>query len=274
MIEQLNSGFATKQAFFLKIRLGPDSSEQKDVDTLDTETDVSGRYYREKTFFRHRLRYMIRDTIQSLLNPDVSSSAASCFETCAVIYRTGLDGVLTTLSNDRAGQISACSDAFGVKCFYTALELVVRNVKLLRSRSTPADMSVRQDRQSTLKLEWPKTSSSADLNHVKMHISEMDDLISVAAPMTLASAYCARSLNNLVGLAGSGTSDDDPIVQFDAPPKNFGALLTLSTADWLKKEHIMSQGNYRDDEIRPVSGSPMRLGIRGKSPQSACEIYA
>jgi hypothetical protein len=263
VVEQMNSESATKQTFFLKIRLGPDSSEQKDVETLETETDVSGRYYREKTFFRKSLRYIVRDTIKSLLNPDVSSSAASCFETCAVIYRTGLDSVLTTLSNDRAGQISACSDTFGVKCSYAALELVMRNIRLLLPRSKPANLADINDKLTTLRVEWPEKDVTSVLKYTKIYISEMDDLISVSVPMGLISAYIARTLDNLVSLAGSGADDDDPIIQFEAPPKDFGALLTISTADWLKKERIMSQGVYRDDDIRPVSLSPMRLGIRG-----------
>jgi hypothetical protein len=265
VVEQMNSAYGTKQAFFLKIRLGPDSSEEKDVETLETETNVSSRYYAEKTFFRGHLRYLVRDTINSLLTPDVSSAAASCFETSVVIYRTGLDNVLTTLTNDRAGQISACSDTFGVKCSYTALELVVRNIRLLTRRSKTFDRAYVNERLTTLKLELPETGLFAGISQCRNFISEMDDLISVTAPMTLISAYCARYLDNLVGLAGSGTDDDDPIVQFDAPPKDFGALLTISTADWRKKERIMSQGIYRDDDIRPVSLSPMRLGFRGMS---------
>lgn len=152
----------------------------------------------------------------------------------------GLDSVLTTLCNDRSGQISACSDTFGVKCAYKALELVVWNIRHFPHHSA-LDLCHFNDELTTLKLGWPATDPSKVLDHAKIFISKMDDLTSVVVSMTLMSTYRTRYLDNLVGLVGSGTDDEDPIVKFNAPLKEFGALLTVSTADWRKKERCLSQ---------------------------------
>jgi hypothetical protein len=67
LVQQMNTGFELKQAFFLKIRLAPDASEHKDVDTLDTETDVSARYYSEKTLFRQSIIWLFEYAGRTLL---------------------------------------------------------------------------------------------------------------------------------------------------------------------------------------------------------------
>jgi hypothetical protein len=256
LVQHLNQGFELKQAFFLKIRLAPDATEHKDIDTLDTETDVTARYYNEKTFFRQRLIWLFKYAARPLLNSDNSNALAGCFEACTLVYKTGLDSIPTVISNDREGEISASSEAVRVNCSYAALDLLIRNARAvpLEPPATRDSQNLVRDIKARIHWEWSNGNSGESINH----------LISVTIPLGLTSTYTSGTMDSLISLAGSGTEEDDPIVQFESPPKGFQALFTISTAEWMLKQASLMLGRYHDPEICPVSGSPMRFGVRGE----------
>ncbi|EXJ91828.1 hypothetical protein A1O3_00378 [Capronia epimyces CBS 606.96] len=135
-IEQLSQGLASRQAMFIKIRVDSSdakASDLKDVDTLDSETDVSTRYYEEKTYFRSHVHSLVKYTMDNLAQDKDNRSSSGCFEICSLIYRCGIDGALSTLTSNRLGEIAASSDPFRLKCTFTALELTMRNLYRLKA---------------------------------------------------------------------------------------------------------------------------------------------
>ena len=265
-VQQMKTGFELKQAFFLKIRLAPDA-EHKDVDTLETETDVSTRYYSEKTLFRQNLIWLFKYAARTLLNSDISSAPAGCFETCTLVYKIGLDGIPTVISNDREGEISVSSDSVRVNCSYGALDLLIRNAKALTSEE-PTPSNTTRDIRSIINWEWSPGEGREGTRSAKIETSSMDQLISLVIPLGLTSPHTSGTIDNLISLAGSGTEEEDLIVQFEPPPKGFQALFTISTAEWELKQRTLARGRYHDPEIRPVSGFPMKFGLRGEKDRT------
>jgi hypothetical protein len=154
-----------------------------------------------------------------------------------------------------------------VNCSYTALELVVKNVKALTSHqvhNTTLPLAPK-DIKAIINWEWSDGESPEKIEKARIETCNMDHLISVAIPLGLTGAYVSGTMDNLICLAGSGTEEDDPIIQFEPPPRGFQALFTLSTAEWALKQRALARGRYHDPEIRPVSRFPMRFGMRGES---------
>ena len=260
-IEQMSQGFAAKQAMFIKIRVDSKASEVKDVDTLDAETDVTVRYYEEKTYFRGHMRDLLKYVMDNLLQNKENRSSSGCFEICSLIYRCGIDGALSTLSSNRLGEIAASSDPFRVKCTFTALELTMRNLSHLKADidAAPHPASAVQDQKTLIRWDWTGDDGAAVAPGGEIATSNMDHVVSFVVPFSLAITYATNALGSLVSLAGSGTEDDDPVRQFSSPSKGIRALVTLSTAKWLERE-----GNFHDDEIQHLPNSPIRFGVRGK----------
>lgn len=253
-IEDLNVKFEEKEGYFLKIRVNQDKEQSmKSFDALDADTDVSSRYFTEKTHFRRSLHDLMQTVVDGLLNSPDSKMPANCFETCVMVYRTGLDGTPTTLSGDRSGQISASPDPFNIKCTYTALELARRNLQTIPS--TPGETST--------KITWEWDDQHGPKAR-KIETTSMENLISLIAPLALSSTYASINLDFLVTLALSLNDQERPVRQFCPPPRAFRALFTVSTADWKRRERNMSGVKYRDQDILPLSKTPMRLGVRGR----------
>ncbi|EXJ91829.1 hypothetical protein A1O3_00379 [Capronia epimyces CBS 606.96] len=90
-----------------------------------------------------------------------------------------------------------------------------------------------------------------------MATSALDHVISFVVPFSLGITYATDSLDSLVSLAGSGTSDEDLVRQFSPPSKGVRALVSLSTAKWRDRE-----SKIHDDEIQHLPDSPIRFGVR------------
>lgn len=264
LVQSLNASFENNKLFFLKIRLSGD--EDKDIDTLESETEVSTRYHQEKTFFRREIMWLVKDAARSLLNSKISSSSAGCFEACTLVYRTGLDGIPTVLSNTRDGEVSASSDSVRVNTSYTALELLHRNTKVISSDvlTTSNSSAAVEDVRTKIWCEWSDGESGEQHHYKRIETSNMDHVISVTVPLALTTIYVASAMDTLISIAGSGTEEDDPIIQFEPPPRGFQASMTISTSEWIVKQQTLTRGRYHDPEIRPVSSCPMKRGVRGE----------
>jgi len=255
----------------LKVKLGPDLREQ-DIDTLDTEADITTLYYEENILFRYHLQSLLKFTISSMYVGYQSGKrkelGPECFEACTLVYKTGLDGVPTVLSNDRYGDIYASSDSVHVNCLYGALELLLRNAEAIKAKTAPAEPGNRlpstADDEAVFKWEWHEGNSRNRVSSGNMSLSKMDDIISMAVSLGLASTYTAIALDNLISLASTGASEEDPVMQFEPPQKGFKALFNIVSADFLCRQRKAASDRYHDSEIRTVSSSPLKRGIRGK----------
>ncbi len=264
---QLIAEMETKSLTIVKIRKAVDASEHKDVDALDQETDITSRYYREKMFFRENLERLLKHSLDALLNSTESFKPKNAsFEMCTLVFRTGLDGLPTTLSNSRQGSISASSDAVRVNCSYTAMDLAVRNLTALQPHShLPERETDRVDRDATV-VDWEWSDQTKKVSHMRetLEILKMDDLISVLALLGLTSTYTSSKVDALMALASSGTKEDDPIIQFEPPPQDFEAHITVSTAQHTRKQKDPVVAQYHDPDVCSVSTSSSKLGFRGE----------
>lgn len=264
---QLVAGMESRSITLLRIRKAADSSEHRDIDALNQETDITSRYYREKTFFRDRVERLLKNSLDALLkNTDGSTSADASFEMCTLVFRTGLDGLPTTLSNSRYGVISASSDAVRVNVSYTAMELVLKNVKGLEPQgylSQRDEHSIDSD-AAVIDWEWCEHTIHDTPTRAVIEIAKMDDLISILVPLGLTSTYTSVKIDNLFALASSGTEEDDPIIQFEPPPERFEAHLTVSTAQYLRNQKDPMVVQYHDPDVSSVSTSSSKLGYQGE----------
>ena len=264
---QLVACMETRSITILKIRKAANAADHKDIDALDQETDITDRYYRENTFFREHVERLLKEVLDSMLNREDNKKLASFFELCTLVFRTGLDGVPTTLSNSRQGNISASSDAVRVNCSYTAMELAVRNIQAITALpNAPLEGARKTDpNAAVVDWEWSDQKIQGGKMRATTYVSRMDDLVSILVPLGLTSTYTSVRIDSLMSLASSGTEEDDPIIQFEPPPQGFEAHLTVSTAQFVRKQTDPTVAQYHDPDVCSVSASSSRLGYRGKS---------
>ena len=262
----------SREETLIPIRLNPDDVA-KDVTGLETETDASSRYHAEKTLFNKYVWGLLRRILYDLLLPETRKASASCFQIHATAYQAGVDGMPTTLGTDRLGEIYASANPFCVKNAYTALELVFKNLKAIhvrhqQSRPVQSSMSAvstaSQGEATTIRYDWENAEPGIERWFGKLETMELDEIFSIVIPLTLSSTFASNNLAPLIAIAGSETNDEDPILQFEPPPRSFRGLITVSTADFDAKENSPNIRNYRTKDITTLPQSPVRFGVRGR----------
>jgi hypothetical protein len=273
MIDQVTGSLNYKRLLMLKIKLGPDK-EEKEFDTLDTETDIKGLYYEENSLFRLNLYGFLKFASNSMYVGYQSGKKKElgphCFEACTLVYRTGLDSVPTALSNDRFGDVTASSDSMHINCLYGGLDLLLHNVEAIKARSqeSPPNLNATsQEIGATIKWEWFEGTARTRNSDGHLTLANMDDIISLTIPLGLASTYTAMKLDDIICLASTGTSEEDPIMQFEPPQRGFQAFFNIGSAEFYLRQRKAASGRYYDPEIRSVSMSPLKRRIRGMSKQ-------
>ncbi|KAI1360473.1 hypothetical protein F5Y08DRAFT_317323 [Xylaria arbuscula] len=268
-LESMNQSNVSKEALLIKIRPSPDDAA-KDVDTVDTETDTSRHYHLEKTLVHREIYWLIRRVLHNILIKGGQTSSASSFEIYTTVYKAGFDALPTVLTSDRLGEVSVSSDFFVVKNAYTALSMAKENIEEIERRRHPrvppmaSSVGTRNKDQSTMiRCEWmdPEAGKAAVLPIV-VKTEHVDEVFSIAIPLSLSTAWAARSLAQLVSSSGIGTDEEDPILQFRQPPRHFEAHFTVTTADWKEKERRIAQQEYKDNDITTLPQNPIRFGVR------------
>ena len=267
---ELIAGMESRSAVLLKIRKAADAAEHKDVDALNQETDITSRYYKEKKRLRDNVERLLKNTLDALIHPEDNGGSSAAFEMCTLVYQTGLDGVPTTLSNSREGNISASSGAVRVNCTYTALDLLMQNVREIAKREssiTPRTIhtSKSPDNHVAIKWEWVNDTDQEANTASEIEISTMDMIISVLAPLGLTSTYSSVRVEELMTILSNVIDEDDPIIQFAPPPRGFEASITLTTSQHTAKLKNPAISRHRDPDVCSVSASSSELGFKGKS---------
>ena len=268
LMRQMVADFDSREAMILRIRIGPDSAEQKSFDALDAEADLTATYFQEKMLLRQHMEFLLRVSIDGLLARERTGNNADSFEICSLVYKTGLQRTLTVLSGDKDGDIAASSDLAHISHIYTAFELLLNN-------TTAATPSTRQtDASKSVCIKWRqfKSVEQADMDLHEFHMSSIDHVISILVPLALTSPLAAARIEKLIQIASISADEEDPILQFMPPWKDFGAEYTFSTSEWLSKQHRSKQ--YHDPDVRSLPKSPLRRGIKGKlKPISLCNRW-
>ena len=209
---------------------------------------------------------MVRRVLHNLLSKQSRIALASCFEVHSAVYKARPDGMPTTLSSDRLGEVSASADPFVIKSTYTALKLVVENLKTLRERQphpTPSVSATSRSEKTTISCAWASADASHESFGQSIETDNVDDVVSIIVPLSLSTVMMAISLAHLISFAGVGTVDEDPILQFKRPPRDLQVHVTIPTADWQEKEANLAKFHFKDEEITTLSHNPIRIGLEG-----------
>jgi len=245
----------------VKLSLGTAESSSSNVDPLNTETDASNRYHEEKTFYNRRIWLMMRRILNDILLPEMKHAKPDCFQVHNSVYRAGIGGPLTIVTCDRLGEISASGERFDVHTLYTSLRLTLKNVQLVRSKSSEVTGPGVDITGTRVVCEWLE-----ELDGKPFYVTKADDVLSIMVPLALSAATTAATLGNLISFAASCSSEDDPVKQFEGPRKDFHASFDISTFAWREKETKLHNAGIKDEHADVVSfaRSPLSRGIQRK----------
>ena len=177
-------------------------------------------------------------------------------------YRTGLERVPTTINSDRYGNIGTSSESLHINCIYGALLLLLEIVEELHriSENTTSRGALSQ---------WEWSEGTIDKKISGLRLSRMDDVISVTIAQCPGTTYSAMCLESLIQTASNGTTDEDPVELFRPPHKSFQAMFTFQTEEFTIRRSRQRFDRYHDPEVRSLSESPLKEGIRGR-PRKFC----
>ncbi|KAF2204159.1 hypothetical protein GQ43DRAFT_460999 [Delitschia confertaspora ATCC 74209] len=235
----------------------PDAEKTTEVSTVDTEMDVTMRYYRECIILRRYMEMIVIPALNSLLSQ--GKSAPDKFESSVVVYKTGLERTLTSLSSDREGEITASSDITHVKTVYTALTLLQANTRYIQNNSdkTNVDRGI----STAISWEWPKEGSViSQSDKGETEVDKMEDLISLLVPLTLANPFQGWVVDNLMEAISSGIDDDDQVLQFKPPSKELIAAYSITTKNYTLQSQ-RARNYHADPEVCSLMKSPLRKNI-------------
>jgi len=208
---------------------------------LHGNPDLTIGYFSNTLTFRKNLIKIFLHTLIPLCPPNSSERMAADFELCTVVYRTGPHQSMTILHEHRDGGLSASSDPFCTKNSYTALRLALENVTAIKTKQVPPHIGIDCHERTKVTWEWSEDQSDDQVPETTIHLRDLQDLISIVVPLSLAQPIVGDGLQTLLwkpSLIRSGELDDT-ILQFE--PRNFQAKLTLSTGTFLeRKKRMMS----------------------------------
>ena len=112
--------------------------------------------------------------------------------------------------------------------------------------------------------EWPEDVDQQEASDSgSLPLLTVEDIVSLAVPQCLSTGYSALGIEYLIKAGSTGTSEQDPIMQFKPPGRKFQAMFNLATEDFLRRQKSAVVDRYHDREVQPVSASLLKRGIRG-----------
>lgn len=265
----------SKRLVFLKVHIkkenkdGNEEEKETQHDTLNTSTSIKTFYYETHWFFRQYLRDLVRYALFSIVdinNLERGINSAS-FESCILVYKTGLEGILTAVNQDRFGHVSFSSEPLDMSNLYTAMLLLRTNVQAIHSRNRELidnGQSKSRSVAAIVKWDWPaKDATSGESKDQTTYLYSMDDIVSVAVVQAFATLYFASTMTAFIRSVSSGSTTKDPILPFSPPPKSFQAMFHIISEEKLRSQRQAKLQHLDDPDVEFVSYSPLRHGIRG-----------
>jgi len=290
VVDRLAEMHGSKRLVFLKVNVkkrdgnGDDEEKEKQHDTLSTNTSLKTFYYETHLFFRHYLRNFVQYAIDSILdvkNLQKGISSAS-FEACTLVYKAGLEGILTAVNQDRFGSVTFSSELMDISNLYSGMLLLRTNVEAIQSRNrdlTKSGQALSKSVAATVKWDWPakygKKDETTQMRDQTTFLYSMDDILSVAIMQGLATLYSAHRMTGMIRMVSSGSTKKDPILPFSPPPKSFQAMFHIISEDCSRSQRQAKLQHLEDLDVQPIPYSPVRHGIRGTSfpgDTGSCEI--
>ncbi|TPX12725.1 uncharacterized protein E0L32_000902 [Thyridium curvatum] len=270
ILDQVVEGGATKKPMLIKVRIGEGrDAHEKEYSALNERDDIVSRYYREKILIRRSLEPLLQFVINAMFDRYKfrASGPIESFEMCALVYKTGLDGVTTTINHDRYGDIHTSCEPAHINNMYSAMVLLMQNLEAIRQMQSTETRVVDTNTEppavgATLNWNWRDKSGSTKTSEGRFQFHRIDDIITIAIAVCMSTVYMADSIGRAVPVLGSGTTEEAPIMQFTPPPRAFQAVFHLSTEEYLRRQRTLSQTLTQNPEVRSLASSPLRHGIR------------
>jgi hypothetical protein len=273
LLVRMGESEAKENLKLLKVRatdVGPESKDDLDIDS-QAEADITGYYFQDHYGLQVPLASIFNYAALALYGSEKTGNPPNCFEVCTLVYETGLERTLTVISNDRRGDVAATSDTTHVTCSYTAFQNLMKNVEHLKSKHLPPRDDTRE--QTSISWQWAEGLQGSVSQPQKFRTSRFDDIVSIMVPLALTDPYTGIELGNMLDFATSNSEEEDPVIQFER--KHFTAKFVVTTAAWGDKQHKLkfaSAAHRPDQEVLPVSRSPLSRAIRGKGPCCPLEM--
>jgi hypothetical protein len=277
IVDRLAEIHGSKRLVFLKVQVkrpdGNGNSEEKETqhDTLSTNTSLKSFYYETHIFFRAFLTDLTRFAIVSILdrgNLQKGISSAS-FEACTLVYKTGLEGILTAVNQDRFECVSFSSEPIDISNLYGGMILLHTNVEAIQSRNQAFIESGRAQSTpiaATVKWDWPANyGKQQGKRDQTTFLYSMDDILSIAVVQALATVYSASKMTGMIRTISSEPKPKDPLLRFSPPPESFQAMFHIISEDCLRSQRQTKLKQLEDPDVQFISYSPLRHGIRGTS---------
>jgi hypothetical protein len=239
-----------------------DSKGKEKVDLPD-DPNLSILYYGNNFLLRYHMSNIFRDALRCLYSPSFPQKQTETFQTCTLVYESGLDRSLIVIEADREGNVATSSVTMHVKAAYSAVKLVVENVEELKKREIPSRNTSCAIDPAVLRWHWSE-DRSATLQERTLITTRLDDLVSVLVPQALARPYVAEQIQQMIATIANSSEEEDHIPRFRH--LHFQAKCILSTGEFENKQKKMreeSQQIYHDPTVVPLSDSPLDAGIRG-----------
>lgn len=255
---QVKANMELKLSYFLQLYVDQ-GSENKKIDTFGDDSSIETTYYIQMRYFRYFLEYIFSNAARSMLKPNGSNPSAGCLESSNLVYRTSLDGQPTMLSIERDGDIAGSSDPQLVNFSYSAMSLLLKNVRALTTSPTHSV----DEPQAKIQWHWSDGKSDKSLARKAIQVFTMDQIISFLVPLGLTSTMVANIVDDMVHFAYVETTEEDPMYLFEPPPRRFQAVFKISTMEFSRKR-AHQDGQYIDVDTHPVADGPMIRVESGK----------
>jgi hypothetical protein len=110
---------------------------------------------------------------------------------------------------------------------------------------------------------WSDRTSEKRLAPKAINVSTMDQIISFMVPLGLTSTNVANIIDDMVHFAYVNAREEDAVILFEPPPREFEATFKISMTEFSRKRRHQDR-LYMNIDMHPVSDRPMLQIDRGK----------
>lgn len=270
ILDEFVSGGLVPNAVSVKVKKAAKGKKgwEEEILALNERDDLTSHYYMEKEFFRGELEALFYSVVDGLAEDKSRrfKGPVGGFESCQLVYRTGLSGFTTSVSNNRRGHLSCTSERMQISFIYSGVLLMMTNLRGVMQRE--AIGLARREVGARFTWKWYDEGETSIQPEGAYDLTNMDDIVTLVVAQTLATPSSAVTMASAVYLVSTlfelGAEDDEPILQFEPPPRQFQAVFQLATEEFRRNQQSFGKRKYQDPFCRSLFEGPLKHGIRGK----------
>lgn len=217
------------------------------INVADPGSNLSDVYFFENWELRNLLQSLFTSVLNTLQRVERSPNPTDCFETCVLVYPTGLDAVTTLLTSDRHGDIQTSSTLKHISFCHSIYELLKANTSKVKEAISPP----RKQPSPYVTLKWSE-------DHPQKTFFEMDQLISLLVPISLMTPACAIDMSGFLSVKTLLSIEDERIAVFEPPRKGLLLEYIITTQAWQERIKRREEEEIFDPDIEQLSHSPSR----------------